>query len=1103
MEVLLVLVGAKGATVSRDQLIDACWGGRIVSDDAVNRAVAQVRALARDVVPPPFMLETIPKVGFRLLPSEASLTPVLEETGGSAGATWSPEGAQAGAAAPEAQQPSPQSSAFVGDGERRHVVALFCDIVGAAKIAARLDPEDWREIASAYQRTATTVIGIFDGHAVRQLGDGVIAYFGFPHAQEDAAERAVRAGRTLVEAMQGLNQQLAGRTDAPLQVRVGIHCGTVVITSTEAGDPEVFGDAPNVAAQIKALAAADTVLISDAVRELVPEGFELDNLGPTEIDGAPAPMRLFRVVRSRAPGRIRVARRSRVPMVGRGDELSLLLGRWKRTTAGNGQVVLLVGDPGIGKSRLAAAFRSAIGGSSALEAAGAPFFANTPFHPVIQLLDQVLRGRSPQTRRRRLDEALRRAGVVSREAAPLISELLGLPTPDPPMIAPEHRRLRLMAALTDWVLEAARSQALLVVVEDLQWLDPSTLEIVQTLVDQGAAAPIMLLLTARPEFRTPWSQKAHHANIALGRLDADESRALVASVAAGAGLAPQLVEAVVERTDGVPLFVEELTRLMVEGLAPASDEIPATLRDSLAARLDRLGPAREAAQVAAVIGRDFSYELLVSVWPKSEHELMAHLRALADAELIQARGAPPQARYRFRHALVQSAAYETLLKRHRRELHAQVAEAIEERFAALATSQPEVLARHWSEAGAPAKAMSAWKAAGDAASARRALTEAEAAYQRALAEVAALEESDERDRHELDLTGLLGRVLQVTRGYAAPEAIEIAGRARRLAEKAGSLDRLIREEARIWNAAITTGDYAGATALAERLQELIGDERYEPRRQLFELNAQIQTRFYTGDLAGVEHHHLRLAELIDTVQPGQAASNVVIALGVAALSAGMLARPEVARSRIERARQLAEEGRNPYDLAISLHFRGVLRACEDDASHETTARRMLALCEENGFSYVADLARGHLGWAIGRSGRAEEGAAMMRSAWNSISAARANIGMTWGLALLADVEARAGTIDKALASFDEALACNPQELVFRPEILRRRAELRLAQGNAELAEADLDDALSIARRIGATAWEARTKNSLGRLLADQGRVAAAQELLDPMGRAAG
>jgi class 3 adenylate cyclase len=988
------------------------------------------------------------------------------------------------------------------EGERRHVAALFCEIADAAEIAARLDPEDWHEITSAFQRAAADVLDRFGGHVAKHLGHGVAAYFGYPRAQEDAAERAVLAGLGVREASAAIDQhRVASLAGVRLQVRGGVHCGTVVITHPERGEPEITGEAPNIASRVQELADPDCLVISEAVRALAPERFETIDLGAVALKGGPTSIRLYRVVRPVIRRRRGHSRRAhgQALFVGREEELRLLLGRWERSKAGDGQTVLLVGEPGIGKSHLVEAFRSRSGAASVLEAAGAPFYSNTPFHAVEQLLHQVVRGGSPEARRRRLDEALARSGVAHREAGPLIAELLGLPGSEPPLLAPEQRRVRLMAVLADWLLEAARVQPLLVVIEDLQWVDPSTMEVIQALVDQGASAPLMLLLTARPQFKTPWSHRSHHANIALGRLDASESRALVASVAADT-LAPSVVQAVIERTDGVPLFIEELTRLMVERAGrPGSDEIPATLRDSLAARLDRLGPAREVAQLAAVIGREFSYEVLAAIWPRSEPELVSDLGALADAELIHARGSPPQATYRFRHALVQTAAYEALLKRRRRELHAEVAEAIESRFAALAASQPEVLARHWSEAGQAERAMSGWRAAGDAASTRRAFKEAEAAYNHALAELASLAPSGQRDRHELELTSLLGRVLQVTLGYAAPEALEMAARARSLAENTGSLERLIREEALFWNAVVTTGDYAGAAALAERIEQLSGGDASAPPRQLFALNAQVQTRFYTGDLAGAEDHCERLAAL--AAEFDHAPSNFVVPLGIGGLNAWMLGRREAARERMMLASRLADDVGNPYVHAVSLHFRGVLQACDDDPTGEPMARRMLGLCEENGFSYLADLARGHLGWAIGRNGRADEGAAMMRSAWTSISAMRANVGMTLGLTLLADIEARAGSPARALATVEEALACNPQEQVFRPETLRLRGELRLAEADAELAEADFGEALALARHIGARAWELRTAASLGRLLADQGRSRAARELLEPMAAA--
>jgi class 3 adenylate cyclase/tetratricopeptide (TPR) repeat protein len=998
-------------------------------------------------------------------------------------------------AAPEVRTDAAKRSTM-RDGERRHVAALFCDIADAAELAARLDPEDWHEITSAFQRAAADVLDRFGGHVGKHLGHGVAAYFGYPRAQEDAAERAVLAGLEIREAIAALGQHLASLAGVRVRVRGGVHCGTVVITHLGEGEPEITGEAPNIALRVQELADPDCLVISEAVRTLAPARFETIDLGTVALQGGPSSMRLYRVVRPVSRRRRGHPRRGHTPFVGRSEELRLLLGRWERSKAGDGQAVLLVGEPGIGKTHLVDAFRSHSGAASVLEAAGAPFYSNTPFHAIQQLLHQVVRGGSPEARRRRLDEALARSGVAHREAGPLIAELLGLPGSEPPLLAPEQRRVRLMAVLADWLLEAARVQPLLVVIEDLQWVDPSTMEVIQALVDQGAAAPLMLLLTARPQFKTPWSHRSHHANIALGRLDASESRTLVASVAADR-LAPSVVQAVLDRTDGVPLFIEELTRLMVERAGrPGSDEIPATLRDSLAARLDRLGPAREVAQLAAVIGREFSYEVLEAIWPGSEPELVSDLGALADAELIHARGSPPQATYRFRHALVQTAAYEALLKRRRRELHVKVAEAIEGRFGALAASQPEVLARHWSEAGQAEKAMSSWRAAGDAASTRRAFREAEAAYNHALAELASLAPSGQRDRQELELTSLLGRVLQVTQGYAAPEALEMAARARSLAENTGSLERLIREEALFWNAVVTTGDYAGAVALAGRIEQLSGGDASAPPRQLFALNAQVQTRFYTGDLAGAEEHHERLTTL--AAEFDHAPSNFVVPLGIGGLNAWMLGRREAARERMTGTANLAEGVGNPYVHAVSLHFRGVLQACDDDPTGEPMARRMLGLCEENGFAYLADLARGHLGWAIGRNGSADEGAEMMRSAWTSISAMRANVGMTLGLTLLADIEARAGSPGRALATVEEALACNPQERVFRPETLRLRGELRLAGGDAELAEADFGEALTLARRIGARAWELRTAASLGRLLADQGRSQAARELLEPL-----
>jgi len=994
---------------------------------------------------------------------------------------------------PEVRPPHPDARPDP-NGERRHLLILFCDIVGSTGLAAGLDPEEWHAIASQYQRAAADAVTRFAGHVSKYLGDGLVVFFGYPQAQEDAAERAVRAGLETVAAIGRLNARLAVEHGVTLQVRVGIHSGTVVVATGANDEPEIFGDAPNIAARVQEAAAPDTVVVTSAVHDLVPSLFEIADLGAIVLKGAPAPMRLSRVIRPRAASRRTrgFARQGRTPFINHEDEVRLLLGRWERVRAGDGQAVLLVGEPGIGKTRLMEEFRARTraGRRRSLECAGAPFFANSPFYAVTQLLGQYLGWKSdddPEARGYGLREALAAAGIKTAEAAPLIAEMLNLPVPpgsSPLMLGPEQRRARLLAALAAWALSAARDQPLLIVVEDLHWIDPSTLELIQILIDQCAAASLMVLCTTRPGFKAPWSARAHHVQLTINRLDSQQTRSLVAGVAARAGLATGVIDAVIERTDGVPLFVEELTRLLLErGEQGSANEIPATLRDSLAARLDRLGPAKEVAQLAAVIGREVSHDLLLAVWPRTEAELQEHLAALSDAELIYARGLPPQASYRFKHALVQSAAYEALLKRRRRELHAKVARTLTEQFAQLAEAQPEMLARHWTEAGEAAPAIAAWKSAGDGAFQRRAFKEAEAAYRQAMALLTTQAETDERDAGELELASALNRVLQLTRGYAAPETVEMAARARALAEKSGVLSQLIREEARLWRAVITAGDFAGAAALADHVLELAHGEPDNRGRLLFALNAQVQTKFYTGELAAVEEQFGRMVALIETPGLRQASGNNVIPIGVASLNAWALGRGEEAQGRMGRGFALARESKDPYDLAMALHFQGLLHACQRDApAAEAVSAQLLALSEEHGFGYAGELALSTLGWARGQGGAGAEGVVQLRQAWRSLAGSGARVGMTFGLTRLAETLALAGAAADALATIEDALAANPQERVFRPDALRVRGELHFAAGEPALAEADLREAVALAQAMGAEAWRRRAGESLAQLL---------------------
>src|SRR6266851_5585301 len=573
-------------------------------------------------------------------------------------------------------------------GERRHLTVLFCDLVGSTALAGQLDPEEWRETVGGYHRAAAEAITRFGGHVAKYLGDGVMAFFGYPEAHDNDAERAARAGLAILDAIAKLNEQSDRQK---LSARVGIDSGAVVVGAGAGKEADVFGDAPNIAARVQSAADPDTVLITDAVHRLVSGLFVVEDRGAQALKGIERPVQLYRVIQpSGVRGRLEAvaAARGLTPFVGREDELRLLMNRWERALEGEGQVALIIGEAGIGKSRLVQRFHEQVRGTphTWVEAATAPFFQNTPFYSISELLRQLvaLRGDQADGQFPQLASRLTSAGVKPAEAIPLIAPLLNLPLSakyPPSSLSPEQQRRLLLATLVEWVLGAARVQPFVIVIEDLHWADPSTLELIQLLAEQGATARLLLLYTTRPEFRAEWPLRAHHTQITLNRLSARNVRTMVEEVAAGKALSDVTIATVVERTGGVPLFVEELTRAVLESgdARLTAHQIPVTLHDSLMARLDRLGPAKEVAQVGAVIGGEFSYDLLQAVHPIAEEDLQRALRKLADAEMLHVRGIAPDATYQFKHALIRDAAYEALLKSRRKDLHRLVARAIDEK----------------------------------------------------------------------------------------------------------------------------------------------------------------------------------------------------------------------------------------------------------------------------------------------------------------------------------------------------------------------------------------------------------------------------------------
>src|SRR5450432_3005243 len=666
----------------------------------------------------------------------------------------------------EASEPTPLSDApratdraAQDTAERRQLTVMFCDLVGSTALSARLDPEDMREIVGAYHRCCAGLITRAGGFVAKYMGDGVLAYFGYPQAHEHDAERAVQAGLAIVEAA----PKLVTAAGSPMQVRVGIATGLVVvgdlIGSGEAQERGVVGDTPNLAARLQGLAEPNMVVIAEGARRLLWNLFELEDLGAKDLKGIAGPVRAWAALRaSSAEGRFEALHTAGLTaLVGREEELELFLRRWSRAKRGEGQVVLLSGEAGIGKSRLTAALleRLAAEPHTRLRYFCAPQHADSAFHPIIGQMERaagLAHDDKPQAKLDKLDAVLVQTSTSTEDAA-LFAEMLSLPNDGRyPALdsAPEQRRQRTLEALTSQLAELARQQPVLMIFEDAHWVDPTSLEVLGRTVDRIKTLPTLLIVTSRPEFTAPWVGQSHVTSVTLNRLGEREAAAIIARLVGNKALPADVLAEIVERTDGIPLFVEEMTKAVLEAesegaarrtvaAVPSSAlAVPASLHASLMARLDRLGPAKEVAQVGAAIGRQFSHLLLASVVRKPEAELGSALDRLVAAGLLFRQGVAPQASYLFKHALVQDAAYGTLLREPRRALHARIAKAIESQFAQITENRPEILARHCTEAGLIEKAAGIWGKAGRRSLARSALVEAVEQLTRAIARIAAL-----------------------------------------------------------------------------------------------------------------------------------------------------------------------------------------------------------------------------------------------------------------------------------------------------------------------------------------------------------------------------
>jgi class 3 adenylate cyclase len=723
--------------------------------------------------------------------------------------------------APQALHPTPRAPApsvqHAPEAERRQLTVMFCDLVDSTVLSGQLDPEDLREVVRAYQSACAEVIQRFDGYIAQYLGDGLLVYFGYPQAHDDDAQRAVCSGLGIVEGLNALNSRLEQKHGVRLAVRVGIHTGLVVVGEMGAGGRQeqlALGDTPNIAARLQGLAAPDTVLISAATQRLIQGYFTCHALGSQMLKGVATPLPVYQVVRATEVQQrfdIVVAR-GLTPLVGREHEVGILRDRWAQVQTGRGHVVVLSGEAGIGKSRLVQVVKDAIIGATALriEYRCSPEHQHSPLYPVIAHLERALALRQddrPEDKLRKLEEVLRLSRLPLAEVVPLMAALLAVPLPPvyPPLtLTPQRQRQKTLEALLTWLLVLTEQQPLLFVVEDLHWIDPSTLEFLTLLVEQGPTARLLTLLTCRPEFQPLWGMRTHLTPIALQRLPQPEVEAMIARITGEKALPPAVLQQVVTKTDGVPLFVEELTKTILEsGLVQETEAhyeltgplpplaIPATLHDSLMARLDRLATVKGVAQLGAVLGRTFSYELLQAVTPLDEAPLQQALDRLVDAELLYQRGVPPQATYLFKHALIQDAAYQSLLKSTRQQYHQRIAQVLETRFPTLVETQPELVAQHYTAAGCAEQAIPYWQRAGQQASDRSANLEAITHLTTGIELLKTLPETPERTQQALTLHIALGMALQMAKGLAAPEAEHAYTQAYALCQQIGETLELV------------------------------------------------------------------------------------------------------------------------------------------------------------------------------------------------------------------------------------------------------------------------------------------------------------------------
>jgi class 3 adenylate cyclase/predicted ATPase len=995
---------------------------------------------------------------------------------------------------PALSEPKPQDSA-----ERRQVTVMFSDLVGSTALSARMDPEDLREVISAYQKSVTETVRRFGGFVAKYMGDGVLVYFGYPQAHEDDAERAVRAGLELIAAVNSL------KSSVPLQTRVGIATGMVVvgdlIGSGAAQEQAVVGETPNLAARLQALAEPNTVVIAQGTRRLLGNLFELQDLGAKDLKGISGPVRAWAALRaSSAEGRFEALHTSGLTaLVGREEELELLMRRWEKAKTGEGQVVLLSGEAAL--------------------------------YPIIGQMERAVglaRDDTPAAKLDKLDAVLAQTGTCKQDAA-LVADMLSLPNDGRyPALAltPQQRRQRTLEALGLQMEALARSNPVLMIFEDTHWTDPTSLELFGRAVDRIKTLRVLLLVTFRPEFEPPWIGRPHVMALTINRLAEREVGAMIERVVGNKHLPANIRQNIIERTDGIPLFVEEMTKAVLEAESEGKAQqtaaaipspalaVPATLHASLMARLDRLGPAKEVAQIGATIGREFSYALLSVVMRKPEAELQSALDRLIAAGLLFRQGVPPHATYLFKHALVQDAAYGTLLREPRRALHARIAETLESKFPEIAKSQPELLARHYTEAGQIEKAASLWSKAGRRSLARSALVEALEQLTRALDQIATLPATAALRSEEIKLQVALITPFLHVKGYAAPETKAAVERARLLIEQAEALGEppedpllLFSVLYAFWVANLVAFNGDAMRELA--MQFLALAEKQEATVPLMIGHRVVGlSLLHTGDIAEARAHLDQAIALYDPAEHRPLATrfgqdNRVAALCWRSTALWLLGYPKAALADAEHALKDAREIGQAATLMYALAFASFTQTfCGNYATANAQSDEVVPMADEKGIVLWKAYGMFNRGCVLALTDQTADAVQMITS---GLAAHRSTVTTMWMpmyLSYLASAYAGLGQFDDAWHCIREAMTAveTTKETWHEAEVNRIAGEIALKspEPDAAKAEAYFERALAVARKQQAKSWELRAAGSMARLWRDRGKRDEARALLAPV-----